>query len=261
MTSLSAPNVLARLLGLVTPGLVAGEAHVHVRLPGGEFEEIPISSRGGCRHADTGNATTRTVPQRSATVLDENAKVRPRRTQGAAQSYGHAADPADPGRELAGRNVRPPRRRDACAYSGWDGIRRECAGLRQPDLTTEDGAFIVSARLPSPDPNRSARNLRDQPTRPPSGGEKTGLMTGHRRWTSLPPHRTPTPPSAEDLYDDLRERLPAELRDQPDDQIPRLWAAWSEARSGYDAGHLIRTFQLAPALAHRLVDLAHERQS
>ncbi|UOT03879.1 hypothetical protein MPY17_34150 [Rhodococcus opacus] len=68
------------------------------------------------------------------------------------------------------------------------------------------------------------------------------------------------PPSAEDLYDDLRERLPAELRAQPDDQIPRLWAAWSEARSGYNAGHLIRTFHLAPALAHRLVDLAHERQ-
>jgi hypothetical protein len=59
------------------------------------------------------------------------------------------------------------------------------------------------------------------------------------------------------LYDDLRERLPAELRDHPDDQIPPLWAAWSEARSGYDADHLIRTFQLAPALAHRLVDLAH----
>jgi hypothetical protein len=63
------------------------------------------------------------------------------------------------------------------------------------------------------------------------------------------------------LYDDLRERLPAELRDQPDDEIPQLWAAWSEARSGYDAAHLIRTFQLAPALAHRLIDLAHERQS
>ncbi|MFD9666948.1 hypothetical protein ACFWAY_35960 [Rhodococcus sp. NPDC059968] len=41
------------------------------------------------------------------------------------------------------------------------------------------------------------------------------------------------------------------------EEIARLWAAWS----GYDAGHLIRTFQLAPALAHRLVDLAHERQS
>ncbi|PBC45055.1 hypothetical protein CJ179_30500 [Rhodococcus sp. ACS1] len=63
------------------------------------------------------------------------------------------------------------------------------------------------------------------------------------------------------MYDDLRERLPAELRDQPDDEIPQLWAAWSEARSGYDAAHLIRTFQLAPTLAHRLIDLAHERQS
>ncbi|MFD9669513.1 hypothetical protein ACFWAY_49555 [Rhodococcus sp. NPDC059968] len=86
-------------------------------------------------------------------------------------------------------------------------------------------------------------------------------MTRHRWWTPRPPHRTPTPPSAEDLYDDLRERLPAELRDQPDDQIPPLWAAWSEARSGHDAGHLIRTFQLDPALAHRLVALAHERRS
>ncbi|MGW4340995.1 hypothetical protein ACWEK5_50920 [Rhodococcus koreensis] len=219
MTSLSAPNVLARLLGLGTPGLVAGEAHVHIRLPGGEFEEIPTSSRNGCRHADTGSTTTRTVPQRSATVRDESARV------------------------------------------------------RRPDLTAEDGAFVSAppaARRPSrtrtirrhrtpiaPHGNRST----SPPTGPPSGGGKTGLMTGHRRWTSLPPHRTPTPPSAEDMYDDLRERLPAELRDQPDDQIPRLWAAWSEARSGYDAGHLIRTFQLAPALAHRLVDLAHERQS
>ncbi|MGW5153497.1 hypothetical protein [Rhodococcus koreensis] len=86
-------------------------------------------------------------------------------------------------------------------------------------------------------------------------------MTGHRRWTPLPPHHTPTPPSAEDLYDDLRERLPAELRDQPYDQIPQLWAAWSEARSGYDATHLIRTFHLDRALAHRLVALAHERRS
>ncbi|UZG55236.1 hypothetical protein [Rhodococcus opacus] len=86
-------------------------------------------------------------------------------------------------------------------------------------------------------------------------------MTGHRWWTPPPPHRTPAPPPAGDSYDDLRERLPAELRDQPDEQIPRIWAAWSEARSGYDAGHLIRTFQLPPALAHRLVDLAHERPS
>lgn len=84
-------------------------------------------------------------------------------------------------------------------------------------------------------------------------------MTRYRWWTALSPHRTPVPQRADDSYDDLRERLPAELRDQPDDQIPRLWVAWSEARSGYDAGHLVHTFQLDTALAHRLVNLAHER--
>ena len=54
VTSLSATYVLARLLGLDPLGVVAGEAHVHVRLAGGGFEEIPIASPGGCRHADTG---------------------------------------------------------------------------------------------------------------------------------------------------------------------------------------------------------------
>lgn len=59
VTSLSATYVLARLLGRDPLGVVAGEAHVHVRLHGGEFEEIPISSRGGCRHADAGSTATR----------------------------------------------------------------------------------------------------------------------------------------------------------------------------------------------------------
>lgn len=83
-------------------------------------------------------------------------------------------------------------------------------------------------------------------------------MTRIRWWPRHASPRRAASPAA-DSYPDLRERLPAELRDQPDDQIPLLWLAWSEARSGYDAGHLIRTFQLAPGLAHRLVDLAHER--
>ncbi|MFZ2173073.1 MAG: NAD(P)-binding protein [Rhodococcus sp. (in: high G+C Gram-positive bacteria)] len=60
VTSLSATYVLARLLGLDPLGVVAGEAHVHIRLDGGEFEEIPISSRGGCRHAAAGSAAART---------------------------------------------------------------------------------------------------------------------------------------------------------------------------------------------------------
>ena len=54
VTSLSATYVLARLIGLDPLGVVAGETHVHVRLAGGGFEEIPIASPGGCRHADTG---------------------------------------------------------------------------------------------------------------------------------------------------------------------------------------------------------------
>lgn len=82
-------------------------------------------------------------------------------------------------------------------------------------------------------------------------------MTSNRWWPPHPPHHTPAPHRAADSYDDLRDRLPPELRDQPDDQIPLLWLAWSEARTGYDAGHLIKAFQLAPELAHRLVDLAH----
>lgn len=61
VTSLSATYVLARLLGLDPLGVVAGEAHVHVRLAGGGFEEIPIASPGGCRHADAGRAAPGTV--------------------------------------------------------------------------------------------------------------------------------------------------------------------------------------------------------
>ncbi|OLL21486.1 MULTISPECIES: potassium channel family protein [unclassified Rhodococcus (in: high G+C Gram-positive bacteria)] len=51
VTSLSATYVLARLLGREPLGVVAGAVHVHLRLTDGKFEELPIASPGGCRHA------------------------------------------------------------------------------------------------------------------------------------------------------------------------------------------------------------------
>lgn len=59
VTSLSATYVLARLLGREPSGVVAGEAHVHVRRPGGWYEELPIASPGRCRHVERRSAPAR----------------------------------------------------------------------------------------------------------------------------------------------------------------------------------------------------------
>ncbi|MDX5310543.1 MAG: NAD-binding protein [Rhodococcus sp. (in: high G+C Gram-positive bacteria)] len=59
VTSLSATYVLARLLGREPLGVVAGAVHVHLRLPDGRFEELPIASPGGCRHAPVAGAGMR----------------------------------------------------------------------------------------------------------------------------------------------------------------------------------------------------------
>ncbi|WP_054373316.1 potassium channel family protein [Rhodococcus rhodochrous] len=58
VTSLSATYVLARLLGREPLGVVAGAVHVHLRLPDGRFEELPIASPGGCRHAPAAGVGT-----------------------------------------------------------------------------------------------------------------------------------------------------------------------------------------------------------
>ncbi|OOL33211.1 portal protein, partial [Rhodococcus rhodochrous] len=58
VTSLSATYVLARLLGREPLGVVAGAVHVHLRFPDGRFEELPIASPGGCRHASAAGVGT-----------------------------------------------------------------------------------------------------------------------------------------------------------------------------------------------------------
>jgi hypothetical protein len=56
VTSLSATYVLAHLLGAEPVGVVAGRSHVHVLRSDGEYVELPVAARSGCRHLCAGGA-------------------------------------------------------------------------------------------------------------------------------------------------------------------------------------------------------------
>lgn len=69
---------------------------------------------------------------------------------------------------------------------------------------------------------------------------------------STEPQQGDQPP---DSYDDLRAKLPPELMDTAEVDIPQVWVAWRAASAGHPADYLVRTVGLQRAAAERIAGL------